>query len=297
MRRRKAARVLGPYPHGRQWRIIVVDQRGTRTASLYPERRLADEVIRSLTRKLGGSASLTIEEALTQYTVYLRDVKQNRGTSIATTMHRLDAFFVDREASVRGLDESVCQSLYARLASQTKTDTHRNTLAEAKTFLKWCMRNGHVRTNPLEAVEGVGRRKKGKPQLRIDEARKWMEIALWRAQKQPGAVAALVSLLMGLRATEIISREVRDLDDRGTLLWIPSSKTEAGKRSVEVPEVLHSVLHRLANGRSPSDRLFGHHWRDWVRKWVRRICIEAGVPTVSAHAMRGLHSSLAVRGE
>jgi integrase len=45
----------------------------------------------------------------------------------------------------------------------------------------------------------------------------------------------------------------------------------------------------------PSEaKLFGHHWRDWVRKWVNRICQAAGVPNVTAHGMRGLHSTLAV---
>jgi hypothetical protein len=32
-----------------------------------------------------------------------------------------------------------------------------------------------------------------------------------------------------MRATEIVSRVVRDLDDEGRLLWIPDSKTEAGQ--------------------------------------------------------------------
>ena len=34
--------------------------------------------------------------------------------------------------------------------------------------------------------------------------------------------------------------------------------------------------------------------RDWVRKWVKRICEVAGVPKVTAHGMRVLHSTLAV---
>ena len=246
MRRRKPARALGPYAHGRQWRVVVVDERGARVARLYPERRLAEEVIRSVTREIGGPEAITIEEALTKYEAYLRDVKQNRATSITTTMHRLNAFFVDRTIALHGLDDSMCRSLYVQLASNAKPDTHRNTLSEAKTFLKWSLRNGLVRTNALEAVEGMGRRRRGKPQLRIDEARAWMVVALRRAEAKPGAVAALVSLLMGLRASEIISREVRDLDDDGRVLWIPSAKTEAGKRTVEVPALLKPLLQRLA---------------------------------------------------
>jgi integrase len=31
-----------------------------------------------------------------------------------------------------------------------------------------------------------------------------------------------------------------------------------------------------------------------VRKWVRNVCVKAGVPKVTAHGMRGLHSTLAL---
>ena len=103
-----------------------------------------------------------------------------------------------------------------------------------------------------------------------------------------------MSLVMGMRASEIVSRVVRDLDDDGTLLWIPDSKTEAGRRTLQVPELLQPYLGGWREGQSPEAKLFGQHWRDWVRKWVQRICKAAGVPKVTAHGMRGLHSTLAV---
>ena len=73
----------------------------------------------------------------------------------------------------------------------------------------------------------------------------------------------------------------------------PDAKTEAGKRTLQVPEVLQPYLKGLAEGKTPQEKLFGDHWRDWVRKWVKRICVEARVPKVTAHGMRGLHSTLA----
>jgi len=100
--------------------------------------------------------------------------------------------------------------------------------------------------------------------------------------------------VMGMRANEIVSRVVRDLDDGGKLLWIPDSKTEAGRRQLQVPALLQSHLLAIAEGKPSEAKLFGHHWRDWVRKWVNRICQAAGVPKVTAHGMRGLHSTLAV---
>jgi integrase len=168
-------------------------------------------------------------------------------------------------------------------------------LAEAKSFLRWCMRCKWISRNPLDDGDGVGRRRHGKAQLRIDEARKWIGVAVTAAKKgESGAVAAMMALLMGMRAGEIVSRVVRDVDDGGRLLWIPDSKTEAGKRTLEVPELLRPFLMRLAKGKGAEAKLFGDHWRDWVRKWVARICQASGVPKVTAHGMRGLHSTLAM---
>jgi integrase len=147
----------------------------------------------------------------------------------------------------------------------------------------------------VAAVAAKGKRRHGKPQLRIDEARRWMAKATELADAgETGAVAALMALLLGMRASEIVSRVVRDLDDDGRLLWIPETKTEAGRRTLRVPEVLRPYLRALAEGKERSARLFGGHWRDWPREWVERICAAAGVPKVSAHSMRGRHSTLAM---
>jgi len=154
-------------------------------------------------------------------------------------------------------------------------DSQRNILAEAKTFLRWSAAKPRrwISRSPLEEVQGVGRRKHGKAQLRIDEARKWSKQAVKLAKSgDEGAVAALMSLLMGMRASEIVSRVVRDLDDDARLLWIPDAKTDAGKRTLEVPHLLRPCLRKLAKGKRSEAPLFGQHWRDWIRKQVKRIC-------------------------
>ncbi len=60
------------------------------------------------------------------------------------------------------------------------------------------------------------------------------------------------------------------------------------------PEVLQPYLLGLAEDKTPAAKLFGEHWRNWPRQWVQRICVAAEVQVVSAHSMRGLHSTLAV---
>ena len=89
-------------------------------------------------------------------------------------------------------------------------------------------------------------------------SRRWQAKALQFAdQGEEGAVAAMMSLLMGMRASEIVSRIVRDLDDEGRLLWIPETKTEAGKRTLPVPEVLNRTCRRSPKGRGPRIRSSG----------------------------------------
>ena len=259
-------------------------------------------MIRSLRRELAKSGTPTLDEAMTAYESYMKTEKGNRATSVSTTRARLGSFFVDLEQPVGALTKASCARMYVDLTKRpTRTkkpsavDTHRNTLAQAKTFLAWCVKTKYIATSPLAAVEGTGRRRHGKAQLRVDESRKWLAKALELADAgDVGAVMASVSLLMGLRASEIIERTVRDLDDQGRLLWVTKSKTVHGVRKLTVPEVLRPYLRRLAEGKPPEARLFGDHWRDFVRQSVKRVCRAAGVPEVTAHGMRGTHSTLAV---
>jgi len=280
----------------------VVDESGSRTTRDFEAEKEAVQVIRSVNRELRKTEETTIAEAKEKYEVHLRDEKQNKERSYTATLWRLGVFFPDGEMPLSALTPQKCAGYYQALRTRTTkygkplaVDSHRNILAEAKTFLKWSMAKGYLRTNPLEGVLGTGKRRHGKPQLRIDEARKWQAKAVQLAEEgEDGAVAALVTLVMGLRAGEVVSRVVRDLDDDGKLLWIPDSKTEAGKRTLQVPDFLRTHLLELAEAKRSEELLFGYHDRNWPRKWVARICKVAGVPRVTAHGMRGLHGTLAV---
>ena len=52
-------------------------------------------------------------------------------------------------------------------------DTYRNMLAEARMLVKFAIGKSWLRTSPLEGVEAHGKRRHGKEQLRMDEARRW----------------------------------------------------------------------------------------------------------------------------
>jgi integrase len=274
----------------------VVGPTGARTSRDYETKAEAREVVRSVNREVTAGQGRTVDEARDEYEAYLRNDKQNKDGSIEVTLWRLGKFFPHADEQLSALTPQKCAAYYDGLRKTMAVDTHRNVLAEARTFLKWCVvKKRWVARNPLEGVEGQGRRRHGKEQLRIDEARRWQVKAIAMAEAgSVGAVAAMASLLLGMRASEIVSRVVRDLDDGGGLLWIPEAKTEKGRRTLQVPEVLQPYLRELAKGQPADAPLFGAHDRHWVRKWVQRICKDACVPVVCAHAMRGLHSTLAV---
>ena len=81
---------------------------------------------------------------------------------------------------------------------------------------------------------------------------------------------------------------------RGEASLDPRLEDAGGTAKLQVPELLQPYLIRLANGRRSDVLLFWGLWRDFPRRWVQKICKAAGVPEVSAHGMRGLHSTLAV---
>ncbi|HNI60231.1 MAG TPA: tyrosine-type recombinase/integrase, partial [Pseudomonadota bacterium] len=185
-------------------------------------------------------------------------------------------------------------------------DSHRNYLAQARTFLSWCIGQRWIRVHPLGEVKGIGKRRHGKEQLTIDEARHLYKMCMREAAMDDGALAVLLALLLGLRASEVVSRTVRDLDDQGRVLRITPNpaigfdpKTRASHRSVVVPEPLRPLLASRTRYKLPGALLFpaeggGPHWRDWVAEQTGRFCKLAGVPRVCAHALRGVSASTAV---
>ncbi len=305
-RRRKGEHALGPYPDGDRFHVIHVGPGpdGKREYRYFATEERAKQYRDILEEQIGKTAA-TITEALDAYQRYLTVDKGNKPKSYTETIRRLKKFFPILKLELDLLTAKTCQGYYDVLSAELAADSHRNMLAEARTFLRWCVGKRWMARNPLDGVVGVGKRRSGKPQLRIDEARKWIARALELADAgEDGAVAALMALLLGMRCSEIVNRQVRDVDDAGRLLWIPDSKTDAGKRTVEVPAALIPRLVALTTGRTGEALLFPGRTgkgrgrgprrdRKWPTTWVSEIAEQVGVPHVSAHGMRGLHATLA----
>jgi integrase len=162
---------------------------------------------------------------------------------------------------------------------------------------------GLIKDLLLDDVEIRGRKRTGKAQLQIDEARRFVAKAFAQAD-DPLALACATMLLTGLRPGDVMNLRVRDCDDGGNVLWVEAGKTDAGRRRVEVAKEVRPHLLAHATGRQSLDYLFELRPQrrrkagnpkartDALLRRVRSLCLEAGVPSVCAHSMRGLHSSL-----
>ncbi len=304
--KKKPLRVLGPYPNRAGFRLVVLEgpsRRAVTAKTLPAARALKAELVRAL----GEQAAGVIGPALTEYKEHLLRV---RGIADKTAQHveRTLRRFLPITASLSAVTPERAARIYqeetqriSRRGTPVAADSHRLLLSRARSFFAWAAESGLVAHNPFATVKPVGRRRSGKPQLRIDEARKFMAVALAEAQAgDPLAVGVLLMLLLGLRASEVLQRPVRDVDDGGGVLWISRGKTRNSRRRLQVPAVLQPLLRRLAHGKEPAAWLLGttrtgrpkHLEYLWAK--VHALCLAAGVPVVCSHSLRGLHSTLAI---
>ncbi len=320
MSRRRTHRVHGPYRVSKnRWVVWLVDPDKDREPRYFDDESRAQEAAAGWRKELERrqvSQDHTTESARKAYETYLTK-KENKPGSIYRTMWSLKRFF-PAAIPLWGITKRRCKNLYEELVGTgLAVDSHRNALAEVKTFLDWVVEQGWLPSNPCSEVEGTGRRKKGKPQLRVSEARTWFRTAMNLANDgDEGALAALMTVVLGVRSNEVVTRLVRDLDEDELpcdLLWIPDSKTEAGRRAMEVPEDLRVLLEEHIKGKAPRAPIFpptkmskdgprlqktktGFRDRGWPTDQVKRICELAGVDEVTAHGLRGMHTRLALRG-
>lgn len=302
----KGCRVSGIYSEGGKFRVVV----------FWPDRRSiwchtreeADAVAARLELMLRDQSTRTIEDTLNEYLDARRRSGQ-RETSLRTLDYKLRKFFP--EGSLLGsITPEVASSLYAaeierigRYGRPVAVASHRSVLKCCKAFFRWVVEERkYLKQNPFERVKPVGRENTGKPQLRLDEARRLYAWLFQRAERPDGegAIAVLTQLVLGLRSSEVLNRRVRDVDDSGRLFCVESGKTKNARRWLEIQsEPLQRLLTKQIGSRSSEDWLFGAgrekpYSYTTLWKWLRSYCEQAGVPSVCPHSLRGLHSTLAM---
>ena len=300
-------RVYGPYKARNGYRMVVVDG-NARKSIVVPTIADVEKLRTDLEKALLERGDRPVSEALAEYRDFLLRV---RGAVTARHITRAIERFLGGNRSLGSVTPARAAAMYEAETRRVidgkgrpvATDSHRTVLSQCKRFYAWAVEQGYTPHNPFAGVKPIGKPKVGKTQLRIDEARRFVSLAVEKAQQgNTAATAALMALMLGMRASEVLGRIVRDLDDGGRVLWITRGKTDNARRRLEVPEVLRPLLLRMTDGKSPEALLFGPspsgHGRPLTDAWlwghVQKLCDEAGVPRVSTHSLRGLHSTLAL---
>jgi hypothetical protein len=225
----------------------------------YASQEEADRAKPKLEAEYRRSVGLSLSKALAEYATYLAKERENRASTIETTIGRIRALFTHdaqtddlTPAMVRKLFEAFTKRPITKAGKLPSVDSKVGVPKQSRTFALWL--HGKVWTKRSDLFEGLqvlGKRKRGKAQLSIDESETYRARALGLASRgDVGAIAALVPIT---RAGEVVGRRVRDLDSRGTK---PDRVREDGGRQqgVEHPRapaaIPGSVGAREAAGRA-----------------------------------------------
>jgi integrase len=314
MRTEKAI-VLGPYveKHGEKERFrLILKSSGRRKSLFYATLAEARRAKAQLEKEVLQLNEKTVGELIDEYGRYVEAYEGYREKTRATERTRLLNFFANAgsmrlstitENKAEQMYQSHAQRLGYRTGRVLSPATHRGDLRLLKRFGSWAQSAGHVGQNPFAHVEPLGRDRAGKPQLRMDELDRWLQVA-WQ-DVQRGDTLALIAMLClwrGLRVSEVLNRSVRDLDEGGAVLVIEHAKTRAGNRRIDIPEFLRPFVQRHIEDQQPDAWLFRQELEPWlprrqqsVHKRVRSICKRAGVPPICTHSLRGMNATLKVQ--
>lgn len=302
-------RVYGPYRHRNRWRVEFVGADGQRARQSFETEGEAAAFAAEERARLEG---LQVSDAIA---AYLEDgrARELRASTLASTGHRLRTLLQADRGRTGGLLADVTPArARALLAAMGEGDRprsvayRRGTLAEAGTFARWCVARKLLRADPFAGLKVLGRVRTGKPQHTIDQARAFGATCLELVNaSDEAALAVLLLLVEGCRASEVTDRVVGDVDDGGAILWITRAKTPRGRRNLEVPPYLQGALLALCHDehgrrRPDAEPIFGADRdepvdRQWLYYHVGRICRLAKVPEVCPQSLRGLHATLATQ--
>lgn len=326
-RRKKGARVLGPYRIERRgttvYRVIQVDEDGTRAAFEAATEASARTLIRACHIDLG--IALSDELSVTGAMDAFIDQKRRTQAWSERTFERTGAdlrFFADAQPNAPiGIVNPEWIRSYLQRISHLALATQQSRYHAVVEFLGWCVRKGHLKANPCDMIDRsekpwVGKRARrrmgrGKPQLRNAA-----EVAAFLAEaaklgKPHERVAVQLPLLCGLRSGAVRHLRVGDIDFGTGKIWIRdvedddkldldwSVKTAAGRRTVDIPPELSEDLTQLIAGRDPAELLMSSNrnpGKPWDRKWLNRrvklVCEAAGTRVICTHGLRDTYSSM-----
>jgi integrase len=299
--------IWGPYRDEPNKYRLKISQNGETRSICFRTYEEADLAKSRLRDDIASQHVYSIGEAISQFCAHLTETRGIKAESVAWTAAQLE--WLPTDSALSSINQERAEKLYRELTTTPNprtgkmlaTATHHGRLGLARRLYEFAIKHDMCRTNPFAAVTPIGRKRVGKPQLRIDEARRFETKAIELAQAGDGAaLGALLMLHLGLRQGEVAARVARDVDDEGRVLWVPSGKTKNARRRLKVPEVLRPLLMKQIQSTPPGGLLFYKGEKvpptNYFWSQVRRLCQLADVPAVCPHSLRGLHATLALEG-
>ena len=293
-------RLYGPYETRGRFHVHAYHLDGTKKYHAFETEEEARDFLKNNKRRLIANP-VKVKGAIDDYLAQRTDIKESTRT---TLRFRLEALARGNEAAY--LATFPAMKAWEDLTKTNSVDTLYGIRSAGNGFFDWCVGRQYLKKNPFKGIKIVGKKREGKEQLRMDEARLFLERALEIAdgasldgrptsQQRMAVLGAASALLLGFRNGEVVARTVRDLDDDGHVLWVQDAKTRAGTRRVEIPDALRTYLVKLAEGRDRTAQLFDGLTREGLRYWTRKLCRDLGLPRVTPHGLRGTHATASMR--
>ena len=297
--------IYGPYAPSRgrsRWRVQIRDSATGRKLSITASTKAEAEKLKGqLEQELAQASPLRVHEALDQYAEYKATAIRSQ-RAVADLIMALKLLVPD--GPVMGVSKAKAEEYYlAETRRPGKSGpraaaTHQQRLRAAKAFWAWLIRREMALTNPWESVETIGKANAGKKQPREGDAR-LLDRHLFEsaAAGDEGALALLVQLYLGLRPSEVLGLTVGGVE--GAVVYVNGTKNKNAVRKLELYAPVAELLVAFCQGRPKSERIFARDrptqpTAGWMYKRLENFCIRLQIPHICPHALRGLHSSLAL---
>lgn len=298
--------IYGPYApcKGRsRWRLQVYDPATRRKLSVTAATQREALILKAqLENEIKVAQPLTVWTVLEDYLEHKRTVTAHE-SSVKAIGRKLRQLIPD--VPVVSITRVKANEYYlaetkrvVRSGRVQSAATHQGLLRLAKEFWRWLVRRELAQTNPWAEVEPIGRAKSGKVQPVETDARSLDRFLFERASAgDEGALAILVQLYLGLRPSEVLALTVGACS--GDAVYVPGTKTKNARRKLELYAPVAELLRQHCGSRPSTERVFAANLpkqpaSDWMYKRLHRYCDDAGIPRICPHALRGLHSSLAL---
>jgi hypothetical protein len=133
-RKRGGLSVYRPRKHGRRFLVELYDgQTGKRERKSFASEEEAWLFHKSALKEIAMIQGPSTGEVMIQYEKFLHQ-KGNKPASVSSTIQRLTRFFGECQPSFAKFTTGMIEELYANRRANLKADSHRNELAEVKTF-------------------------------------------------------------------------------------------------------------------------------------------------------------------